>query len=1223
MRLRTAALLLSLCLPSLLVAGELRAAEPQTWQEFRDDTGREWDARAVVASGRGQVRSRFFAGEVDFAEAFPGLIDVRIEREDVVRGRLLALDEAAIRRAAEAAAPLPADAPARVLAELGESRARALEAETEADAHERRLLVGVAARLALHPELTEAGLKPLRAQLEQVGSEDGSDEAAVARSAAQRDAQRAALERLVRELLVGGAVPERPVSVAVESPLDDPSAARLALALPFLGESRRSDVEEQLVAYWGGPRRVAAESRLRAAREAGSLDLDAASAARLVAELEAQSAPVPQPIEGNLVSIGRVMVLAMEQEALALELAAARDALTRAAGAAKRAEVNAAGEVRRAQAEAEAAFEAAAEARRVAEDAAGVRRAELLQARADAQVRAAELWQQVEVRETEAEALSVRHTTTLVELGARIRQVEARRSLDPDRPDPDALYVELRRELDDLRAEPVARGLRLDEALALERDTLPRVTAERQQLAEARELLDAAPEAERAELAAALTDWDAALVDELRAVQAIVSTTTSERDALLEALQRGRKARRRLLPWISASARESDGRTLFIEVSQELALLQPEVTSRLRRRFEDVRSVPGHLLDTRVLRDLVVGSLWTFVLIGLWLWGRAWAPSWTRSLTARLSLWRSELRPADLAVLQDPGTRALRALIDLLLGWSLIDRVGDLVVELGFVLLVYLQVALYRFVLAAFELAVVRPSDFRPALLVLRPRTWQLARHTVRAATAYFIVRAFVSRLLWDVLGLDRVESVASSLFSLAAVGLAVLGLWAWAPVIQDRARARVSEATGGVAWLLREDSGHIMRVIRALGGLGIVVMGLVSEVGDWITRTRLGTSWVVNAVSRYRLQPQEDSVAVPVAPSVMHALAERPSRSEEFVVRPEVDAQFDAAWASWNTKRRQGLVALCGDRGEGKSSTLDRLRARLEADGASVTELRVPQGLRDERMAVAMLAEVLGLDEVESVEQVVERIEAAPSRVVFLEGMHHAYTRCVGGFEALNALLYVMNATSDHVFWVAAVHRPAWWYLASVGSMVDVGIFPTVIDLPPWSVDDLRSLALARTEACGLLPDFSGLVRTSALGGDPEVERERSERTFFRLLVEVCDGNPHVGLHLYARSLQSDPEQPDHVRVTVGAALSNAVHEGLTDAALFVLVAVRLQERLSESELPGVTNLSTVAVRRTVRDLLMRGLLERTEEGVRIPTAQLPLVNRTLRRRHFLHLGA
>jgi hypothetical protein len=879
--------------------------------------------------------------------------------------------------------------------------------------------------------------------------------------------------------------------------------------------------------------------------------------------------------------------------------------------------------VRLAQAEAAAASEAAETARLTAADDAGRRRATVLQARADAQKRTAELWERAEERQTAADSVLNIHQTALIALVARIRQVETLRSLDPDRPDPDRVYSDLRGELDALRRMPAARGVLVDEALAVQREVRLRVGGERELLAAGRELVDAVSEAHRDELAVALADWEEALTQEVRAATALVETATEERDVLLQALQRARSARRRLVAFISAGVREQDGRTLVPELGEELALLRPTVTSQVRSRYDDLRALPGHLLDTQLLRELFVGSVWTFALIGLWLWGRAQAPRGAQQLTGRLGALRLELRPTELAALHDPATRALVALVDLLLGWTLLGRLGDLLVELSFVLLVYLQVALYRFVLALFELAVVRPEDFRPALLVLRQRPWRLARQTVQVLAAYFIVRSFVRWILWDGLGLDRIEVVVSGLFTIGGLLLVVFGLWAWAPVIRDRATARVKKPGGVVAWLLGEDGGPVVRVARAVGGLGVITVGVIGELGDWITRTRLGTSWVVNAVSRYRLQDKQERVSeFAVAPSLVHDLAERLSEQEELIPRPELERAFEAIWVAWRAERRQGLVALCGDRGDGKSTTFGKIRARVEQDGAAVSVRSIPSGLRSDAEMLAWLGQDL-VENAQTLDAMVDALDALEPRVFLLDGLHQAYVRSVGGFEALNALLYVVNATSDHHFWVVGVHRPAWWYLASAGVMVDVAIFPHVLDLSPWSVDQLRQLALARTSAAGLEADFSGLVRSSALGGDPEIERERSERTFFRLLAEVCEGNPHVGMHLYARSLELDSSEPHRVRVRVGPALSNEVQAGLSDPALFVLVGVRLQETLDQDDLPAVTNLTVSTLRRTVRDLLMRGLLERTVDGLRIPTHKLPLVTRSLRRRHFLHLGA
>ena len=69
--------------------------------------------------------------------------------------------------------------------------------------------------------------------------------------------------------------------------------------------------------------------------------------------------------------------------------------------------------------------------------------------------------------------------------------------------------------------------------------------------------------------------------------------------------------------------------------------------------------------------------------------------------------------------------------------------------------------------------------------------------------------------------------------------------------------------------------------------------------------------------------------------------------------------------------------------------------------------------------------------------------------------------------------------------------------------------------------------------------------------------------------------------------------------------------------------MALRIQDELDEDELAEVTNLPGSQVRRTVRSLMSRGLVHRYRDRLRIPEVLLPAVTRTLRRRHFLHLGA
>jgi hypothetical protein len=593
---------------------------------------------------------------------------------------------------------------------------------------------------------------------------------------------------------------------------------------------------------------------------------------------------------------------------------------------------------------------------------------------------------------------------------------------------------------------------------------------------------------------------------------------------------------------------------------------------------------------------------------------------WARLITSRVGSWRPELRAADLDGLRDPTARSVRAALDLFLGWSLIDRIGGLAPELAAVLLVYLQLALYRAIMAAFDLLVVRDVDFRPGILVLRRATHALARRTLRWVTIYLIARFFIRRLLWDVLSLDRVDILAARGFDLVFLGMVGLALYRWAPLLRARMQMRNQESPL-VAWLARGDGGRLVAVLRAAGSTVFLGVVAVAELGYFVVRSRSGFNWLLNAVNRLRITDEDDPARPTLSSEQVAALSQVDTPEASLVEREGWKDMLLAEWSRWQREHRQGMVALLGDRGGGKRTALDNGARWLKAEGAQVERASVEHRLTTESQARDWLAKVAGVEPGGTLDELVERVEGLPPTVFVLEHLHRAFARRVDGFGAFNALLYVLNATSDRHFWLVSMHEPAWFFLASLGSVVDVGVFRAVHHLAPLNLDELRTLLVARAERVGLQPDFAGLVRSGTLGADRSVELERAERSFFRLLSEAADNNLRVALHLWSGALEPVGDE-GVVRVHTSAALGGGVLSSLADNALFVLVALRIQDELDGDELAAVTNLPMATLRRTIRDLRARGLLEVRPRGVRIPDALQPKVTRTLRRRHFYYFG-
>ena len=329
---------------------------------------------------------------------------------------------------------------------------------------------------------------------------------------------------------------------------------------------------------------------------------------------------------------------------------------------------------------------------------------------------------------------------------------------------------------------------------------------------------------------------------------------------------------------------------------------------------------------------------------------------------------------------------------------------------------------------------------------------------------------------------------------------------------------------------------------------------------------------------------------------------------------RLAIQGHFDV----WRQESRRGLVVVTGDRGDGKHSLLRRMADHLTLDERAPTVETLDRRLGSEEDVLAFLLDWLGLEGVPlEREAVVAAIAELPPRVHVLHQIERTFLRRVHGFDAIRTLLYVSHATGERHFWILTVHRPSWAYLSRLGRLVNVAVARGVVDLAPLTGPQTRELVMARTEAVGLDVDFHRLLNTGPFGAPPDIERERAVAGFFRLLAEGSGGCPLVAMHLWSRSLR--PREDGRSDVVVVPELAGAVDLKLVDRDLFVLAALRIQDRMTLAELCEVINQGDGDVVATVRSLVGQGILHQGDKGLRIDTLHVKAVTRVLRRRHFL----
>lgn len=1213
-----ALLLAGLALCQSAPAPETLPVEPVdsvAWARIEQDALPAWAARAEAASRRVTAREAWFSGERAFDVAWPGLVDTRLTHPAVVRGRLAALQAAATARETERLAELPPLTEEQQTL-LTTARDGALDAEDRADALERRLLTRVLALLTAHPEITDPILAPqLAPQRALLAAPVPDDEEAAARHAEQAQRADAAIRRtedLQRALLLHGlGEPDLPAPDADLASLATGDAlvvTRLWMLASHLPDTERARLDAALAAFQSGEVRTEAEADVAAARR----ELEEAAVAAVEADAAALEADVDERT-AELDRLERILAGLPEGHPLVLlrtlERNAARD---RKLAAERRLERLRSGQVARS----EAAAAAAAKARRQAEEAAEAAEGDAAQLRAlvldraaDASERLQLLTQTIDAKAAAIEARQTAHAERMLEAKAVLAEVRDASPLPGSGPDADKLYTQLRHDIEELAESDVAAGELENLAREQIAEVRVRTADERQELAGIERTYA---------IADPLDEWSETLDAERELADELLVLARNERREVLRAIREIGALRRDLRPYVSWRQNEIDGSRMPTEILAELRLLEPTVVGAFTNRTSEIVSSPWRLIrDGRLMVDLVSSVFFTILLLAGWFWARGKAAGIASRLAWQVRRVRPDLKPTDLHEMKGPLAVAIRAAIDLGLGYLMVGRLSWISGEIAFLVECWLLLAVYRLFMGTFDVAFVKSPDFRPCLAAMAPATYDLARTTARIVVIWGIARGFTTYIVWGVLGMDATTTFLMTLFNFAGWIAAAALLYVWDPLLRERVRARNQESRA-VQFLAR-DVPWPLRPLAALAMLGFFATTLVVDVTYWLlARDRTGLARVFNVISRYQMEeasPDQRSLS----PEKKTELC---APGTVYVKRPGIDEACNESLTGWAREGRRGMVAMIGDRGDGKRTELDRFIDRLDDPELAIVRQRMGELHVEPGDLVRWLCALADVPSTRDTDTLIEHLRGLPRTVFVVEQAHRTFSRTVGGFDAIQTFLYVLNATSDHHFWMVTFHRPAWRYLSSVPSVVDVGVFRSVINLEPFTPVALRELAERRARIAGLTLDYQSLMRANLLGADPRVELQRAIDTFYRLLSDASEGNPRVAMHLFADCLEPSADDPTLVYVQRRRALATDVVAELGVNALFALVALRQQDAMALPEIVDVTNLPESSLRNIVRDLQSRGLVEANGTTLYIPIHLLPLVSRTLRRRHLLNLG-
>lgn len=1164
-------------------------------------------ARLTSAQAQSRAGQRFFKGQGAVEQAFPELAGGDWLDPAWLSGRLALLDQAARARALESRTEF-GEVDARTARRLVQARDRALTAEESADALQRRLLLSMEALLREYPGVQRAslqqGLEGL-AQERQLrnaaweASEDPAERAVLIEEIARLDQERARVEQLQGALLAMAIQPKARLDLSPEiqslsDPLRAPFAARrITATLPLSDGSAQEPLLDWL------------EAQRLQGEQAEPLAVGA------VEELEAALAQVDARLsEAGTDPVSQAWAALDVQEQARLQ-----DCLTRSQiWLEEQDQVDE--EQFKSLEQAETARQEADQAQALAQDEAQRWVAQVLTSVADDYDSAAAHKVRLDEQEESYETQVADFQKQLDDLNIDLVAAQGLSVLGGEREaGVDKVYADLRALVKQLREEAVESGKTTKQREELGAQIRREAQASRAQLALDRDKVDRVADAtERIKVQERLDTWNEVLVQMDKIAAREEAKAFEHQVQVVSLLEEAKDFRAEIRGEVSAAQRIKDREGLFEELKLELQVVVPRLFSLGSERFVTLRQNLG---TVGFWGSLIWGLLKLALGVVIWqmIRGRVGQLS-ERLLNERAKDQRTLERKATLQMLE-PMTLAMRALLDLVVVWLFLKPVQELSPESGLILLVVVQVLLFRAFVRFYALAVAKHPSTRPALVRASQKGFDLGERTVRFLVGWLIARQFVSYLSLELLNADALHTVLMIGFSAVFLGLCLLLLHGWEPTLRELMRRQGGDDR--IRNVLTSEPAQPVLTQWARAAADLVLLS-----SAWLWRqlqSKAGESGplgrALNLFYRYSMsdKQEEESTAQPIPESLVSAIL-----APETVVpvpRPSLDEVFYKALSSWEVNESQGTLALVGDRGMGRGTWLDVVCKDLAGRGLGVRRMEMQQRILSEDEMILWIAQQLDLPNCTDLDGLEAALLERPASVLVIEHAEDAFLRQVGGFAAMRALFEIVGRLGEKHFWLLTFHLPAWAYLSRLQRLLKVHLFHHVLEVPPMTESQLRALVVGRTQAAGFRVDFNALVRGGALSGDVEGELERATVAFFRVLGEASLGNPAVAMRLWAESLKVTEEGV--VQVRMGKALREDLAEGLGEPELFLLSAIRMQDGLNEAELGSVNNMNAAAVRSSLQVLRGRGLLERGGGRLQVNLRQQARITRTLWRRNLL----
>ena len=315
------------------------------------------------------------------------------------------------------------------------------------------------------------------------------------------------------------------------------------------------------------------------------------------------------------------------------------------------------------------------------------------------------------------------------------------------------------------------------------------------------------------------------------------------------------------------------------------------------------------------------------------------------------------------------------------------------------------------------------------------------------------------------------------------------------------------------------------------------------------------------------------------------------------FVGRSKVLEIFNKDFEDFN-KNYHPLTALVGEKGSGKTSTLNYVRRNI-LKGFSVAEIDITRTIYTTDGLMEILLPALKLSDVQTTDDLIRALNSqTENRICIIENIHNLFLRSIEGFQALDDLLLIISKTRRKVFWVISCGRYAWEYLETVAKISS--FFKRIIHLEDLSTNEIKDLILSRHQISGyginyIPTDKITTSRQYKKITNPLKQQQYLEDNFFKHLSDSAEGNIRVAIYFWLSAINEFKETDIQISLDIKSE-SQFLHQLPTDEILSLAAFIQ-HEYLDEEKHAVIFNQTIIDSSIHIEKLYKKGLILRNND--------------------------